>query len=251
MNFVHLINNNNKVKDILMDVFEIIAEDKELEEAIPFTKKAKMMKQAKKAAKGATKDEARQMEVELLTYLKTSRQQPTVDALQKYFDQKGLGRVADPIMKNFQSKGNKKAARSQARQDKARAAGQAAAKLGGLAKQGAKAAGSAIGKAATAAKNISGVVPKSQIGGPAPMFKSVRANSSMYEAEGQDVLTKREVRNIIQQVVAKGYGGAAGFDKSRFAQADEPMPQFKSSQTSPAVTKAIDMLQKAGYKVTK
>lgn len=239
MNFVHLINNNNKVKDILMDVFEIIAEDKELEEAIPFTKKAKMMKQAKKAAKGATKDEARQMEVELLTYLKTSRQQPTVDALQKYFDQKGLGRVAAPIMKNFQSKGNKKAARSQARQDKARAAGQAAAKLGGLAKQGAQAAGSAIGKAATAAKNISGVVPKDKIA------------ASMYEAAGEDTLTKREVRNIIQQVVAKGYGGAAGFDKSRFAQADEPMPQFKSSQTSPAVTKAIDMLQKAGYKVTK
>jgi hypothetical protein len=239
MNFVHLINNNNKVKDILMDIFEIIAEDKELEEAIPFTKKAKMMKQAKKAAKGATKDEARQMEVELLTYLKTSKQQPTVDALQKYFDQKGLGRVADPIMKNFQTKGNKKTARSQARQDKARAAGQAAAKLGGLAKQGAQAAGSAVGKAATAAKNISGVVPKDKIA------------ASMYEAEGGDPLTKREVRNIIQQVVAKGYGGAAGFDKSRFAQADEPMPQFKSSQTSPAVTKAIDMLQKAGYKVTK
>ena len=57
-----------------MQVFQIITED--VNEAIPFTKKAKMMKQAKKAAKGATSDEARQMEVELLTYLKTSKQKP-------------------------------------------------------------------------------------------------------------------------------------------------------------------------------
>jgi len=231
-----------------MKVYAIVTED--VNEALPFTQKAKMMKQAKKAAKGATKDEARQMEVELLTYLKTSRQNPTVDAVQKYFDQKGLGNIAAPIMKNFQTKTMKKAASSQARQDKARAAGQAAAKLGGLAKQGASAAGSAIGKAATAAKNMSGVVPKSQIGGPAPMFKSVRANSSMYEAEGQDVLTKGEVRNIINQVVAKGYGGAAGFDKSKFAQ-DEPKATFKSSQVDPETQAAIDKLKAAGYKITK
>jgi len=223
-----------------MQVFQIIAEENELEEAIPFTKKAKMMKQAKKAAKGATKDEARQMEVELLTYLKTSKQQPTVDAVMKYFDQKGLGNVAAPIVKNFQSKGNKKAARSQARQDKARAAGQAAAKLGGMAKVGAQKAGAAARAAGTAVKNASGVVPAGQI------------NQSVYEAEGQDVLTKREVRNIIQQVVAKGYGGAAGFDKSRFAQ-DEPKATFKSQRAAPdAETQAaIDKVKAAGYKITK
>lgn len=222
-----------------MQVFQIIAEQNELDEAIPFTKKAKMMKQAKKAAKGATKDEARQMEVELLTYLKTSKQQPTVDAILKYFDQKGLGNVAAPIVKNFQSKGNKKAARSQARQDKARAAGQAAAKLGGMAKVGAQKAGAAAKAAGTAMKNASGVVPAGQI------------NQSVYEAEGQDVLTKREVRNIISQVVAKGYGGAAGFDKSRFAQ-DEPNPKFKSQRAADAETQAaIDKLKAAGYKISK
>ena len=233
-----------------MQVFQIITED--VNEAIPFTKKAKMMKQAKKAAKGATSDEARQMEVELLTYLKTSKQKPTVDALQKYFDQKGLGQAAAPIMKNFVTKTMKKSAKSQARQDKARAAGQAAAKLGGMAKVGAQKAGSAISKAATAAKNASGVVPASQIGGPAPMFKSQRVAAGMYEAEAGDTLTKGEVRNFIKQVVAKGYGGAAGFDKSRFAQ-EEPPASFKSNRAtpSPAEKQAIDILKAAGYKISK
>jgi hypothetical protein len=231
-----------------MKVYSIVTED--VNEAIPFTKKAKMMKQAGKAAKGATKDEARQMEVELLTYLKTSKQKPTADAILKYFDQKGLGNVAAPIVNNFKTKGMKKTARSDARAAKAQAAGAAAAKLGGMAKVGAQKAGSAIGKAATTAKNLSGVVPAGQLGGAKPVFKSVRANSSMYEAAPGDVLTKGEVRNIINQVVAKGYGGAAGFDKSRFAQ-DEPKATFKSSKTDPKTQAAIDMLQKAGYKVTK
>lgn len=233
-----------------MQVFQIIAEESELEEAIPFTKKAKMMKQAKKAAKGATKDEARQMEVELLTYLKTSKQKATADAVLKYFDQKGLGDVAAPIVKQFKTKGNKAADRSAARQAKAQAAGAAAAKLGGMAKVGAQKAGAAAKAAGTAMKNASGVVPAGQLGGAKPTFKSVRANASMYEAEGDDILTKREVRKIISDVVAKGYGGAAGFDKSRFAQ-DEPKASFKSGRVDPETQSMIDKLQAAGYKVSK
>ena len=231
-----------------MKVYSIVTED--VNEAIPFTKKAKMMKTAKKAAKGATKDEARQMEVELLTYLKTSKQKPTADAIMKYFDQKGLGNVAEPIVKNFKTKGMKKAARSDARAAKAQAAGAAAAKLGGLAKQGAQKAGAAAKAAGTAVKNASGVVPAGQLGGNKGTFKSVRANASMYEAEAGDVLTKGEVRNIIKQVVAKGYGGAAGFDKSRFAQPD-PKATFKSSKPDAETQAAIDKLKAAGYKVSK
>jgi hypothetical protein len=236
-----------------MQVFQIIAEKNELDEAIPFTKKAKMMKQAKKAAKGATKDEARQMEVELLTYLKTSKQKATADAVMKYFDQKGLGNAAADVVGKYQTKGMKKQARSDSRAAKAQAAGAAAAKLGGMAKVGAQKAGAAIGKAATAAKNASGVVPAGQLGGANPVFKSVRANSSMYEAAPGDILTKREVRDIIKQVVAKGYGGSAGFDKSRFAQGDEPKASFKSQRAAPdAETQAaIDKLKAAGYKVSK
>ena len=231
-----------------MKVYSIITED--VNEAIPFTKKAKMMKTARKAAKGATKDEARQMEVELLTYLKTSKQKPTADAIMKYFDQKGLGNLAGPIVNNFQTKGMKKSARSDARAAKAQAAGAAAAKLGGMAKAGAQKAGAAAKAAGTAVKNASGVVPAGQLGGNKGTFKSVRANASMYEAAPGDTLTKGEVRNIIKQVVAKGYGGAAGFDKSRFAQ-PEPKATFKSSKPDPKTQAAIDMLQKAGYKISK
>lgn len=233
-----------------MNVFDIVTENK-VDEAIPFTKKARMNKQVRKAQKGATKDEMRQMEVELLNYLKTSKQPATVGALQKYFNQKGYGKIAGAIMKQFQTKGQKKAARSQARQDKARAAGQAAAKMGGLAKQAGQAVGSAAKSAAAKAKDLSGVVPASKVGGPAPMFKSSRVTNSMYEAAATDVLTKREVRNIISQVVAKGFGDRAGFDKGRFAEPDKPAaPAAKKAPAGDAqVQKAIDIVKKAGYKV--
>ena len=207
-----------------MNVFQIIAEDQELDEVIPFTKKAKMMKKAGKAAKGATKDEARQLEVELLTYLKTSGQTATADAVLKYFDQKGYGNVAAPIIANLKTKGNKKADRQTAKADKRQA------------KSDAKAAAQAD------AEKSAGLEKQRQ---------GMAAMSSMYsEAEGQDVLTKREVRGIIKQVVQKGYGGAAGFGKGKFA---APDPKFKSANAKidPAIQKASDMLKKAGYTVTK
>ena len=207
-----------------MNVFQIIAEDEELEEVIPFTKKARMMKKAGKAAKGATKDEARQLEVELLTYLKTSGQTATADAVLKYFDQKGYGNVAAPIIANLKTKGNKKADRQTAKADKRQA------------KADAKAAAQAD------AEKSAGLEKQRQ---------GMAAMSSMYsEAEGQDVLTKREVRGIIKQVVQKGYGGAAGFGKGKFA---APDPKFKSANAKPdpAIQKAADMLKKAGYTVTK
>lgn len=207
-----------------MNVFQIIAEDEELEEVIPFTKKARMMKKAGKAAKGATKDEARQLEVELLTYLKTSGQTATADAVLKYFDQKGYGNVAAPIIANLKTKGNKKADRQTAKADKRQA------------KADAKAAAQAD------AEKAAGLEKQRQ---------GMAAMSSMYsEAEGQDVLTKREVRGIIKQVVQKGYGGSAGFGKGKFA---SPDPKFKSANAKPdpAIQKAADMLKKAGYTVTK
>jgi len=207
-----------------MNVFQIIAEDQELDEVIPFTKKAKMMKQAGKAAKGATKDEARQLEVELLTYLKTSGQTATADAVLKYFDQKGYGNVAAPIIANLKTKGNKKADRQTARANKRQA--------------------KADSKAAAAAD-------AQKAAGLEKQRRGMAAMSSMYsEAAGDDVLTKREVRGVIKQVVQKGYGGAAGFGKGKFS---APNPQFKSANAKPdpAIQKAADMLKKAGYTVTK
>lgn len=241
-----------------MKIYSIVSE--QVDEAIPFTKKARMQKAAGKAAKGATKDEARQLEVELLTYLKTSKQPATAGAVLNYFKQKGYGNVANKVIKSFQTKGMKKTAKSAARDQKAQAAGAAAAKLGGLAKQGAvagaaaakqgaKAAGGAIKKAAAKAKDLSGVDPASYPGAAKDAkFKSVRAG--MYsEAQATDVLTKREVRSIISQVVAGGYGDAAGFDKGRFAQKDQPAAG--APQIDPADAKMINSLKKKGYTITK
>ena len=257
-----------------MNVFQIIAEDQELDEVIPFTKKAKMMKKAGKAAKGATKDEARQLEVELLTYLKTSGQTATADAVLKYFDQKGYGNVAAPIIANLKTKGNKKADRQTARADKrqakadAKAAAQAdAEKAAGLEKQrkGMAAMSSMYSESekrwkqtsmssAEATKKYGKENVKVKKGGlrNGDDMVSVFVESQIMsnEAEGQDVLTKREVRGIIKQVVQKGYGGAAGFGKGKFA---APDPKFKSANAKPdpAIQKAADMLKKAGYTVTK
>lgn len=254
-----------------MNVFQIIAEDQELDEVIPFTKKAKMMKKAGKAAKGATKDEARQLEVELLTYLKTSGQTATADAVLKYFDQKGYGNVAAPIIANLKTKGNKKADRQTARADKrqakadAKAAAQAdAEKSAGLEKQrqGMAAMSSMYSESekrwkqtsmssAEATKKYGKENVKVKKGGLRNGDDMVSVFvESVNEAEGQDVLTKREVRGIIKQVVQKGYGGAAGFGKGKFA---APDPKFKSANAKidPAIQKASDMLKKAGYTVTK
>lgn len=204
-----------------MNVFQIIAEDFELDEVIPFTKKAKLNKQVKKAQRGATKDEARTMEVELLNYLKTSNQKATADNILKYFDQKGVGNIAEPIVNALQSKGMKKADKAKTKADAA-AAAQAKAGLGNV----------------TVDSNFNKDQKLSSFG-------------KVGEAAGEDILTKREVKSIIKQVVAKGFGDQAGFGKSRFAQ--DKAPTFKSSQAKadPEIQKATDMLKKAGYTVTK
>lgn len=219
-----------------MQVFQIIAEQNELAEIdVPvFGKKAKLNRQVKKTQKGAVKDEQRQMEVELLNYLKTSKQKATADNILKYFDQKGMGQIAEPIVNQFQSKGMKKAAKVQGKADAAAQKKAAADQAAGM------------GPDTTVDKNFD----KSQ---KLSAFGKVgdKAESMYSEATGEDILTKREVKNIISQVVAKGFGGKAGFDKSRFAQ--DKAPTFKSSQAKadPETQAAIDKLQAAGYKISK
>lgn len=215
-----------------MNVFQIIAEDNEISEIdVPvFGKKAKLNRQVKKTQKGAVKDEQRQMEVELLNYLKTSNQKATADNILKYFDQKGLGQVAEPIVNQFQSKGMKKAAKVQGKADKQAARDQAAG----------------LGPDTTVDKNFDKNQKLSAFGKVGD-----KAESMYSEAAGEDILTKREVKNIISQVTAKGFGNKAGFDKSRFAQ--DKAPTFKSSQAKadPDTQAAIDKLKAAGYKVSK
>ena len=255
-----------------MKVYSIVTED--VSEAIPFTKKARMMRQAGKAAKGATKDETRQLEVELLTYLKTSGQTATADAVLKYLDQKGYGNVAAPIIANLKTKGNKKADRQAARADKrqAKADAKAAAaadaeKAAGLEKQrkGMATMSSMYSESekrwkqtsmssAEATKKYGKENVKVKKGGlrngDDMVSVFVESQTMSNEAAGDDVLTKREVRSVIKQVVQKGYGGAAGFSKGKFA---APDPKFKSANAKPdpEIQKAADLLKKAGYTVSK
>jgi len=211
-----------------MQVFQIIAEQNELAEIdVPvFGKKAKLNRQVKKTQKGAVKDEQRQMEVELLNYLKTSKQKATADNILKYFDQKGMGQIAEPIVNQFQSKGMKKAAKVQGKAD-------------------------AAAQKKAAADQAAGLGPDTVVDKNFDKNQKLSSFGKVGEAAGDDILTKREVKNIISQVVAKGFGGKAGFDKSRFAQ--DKAPTFKSSQAKadPETQAAIDKLQAAGYKVSK
>lgn len=211
-----------------MQVFQIIAEQNELAEIdVPvFGKKAKLNRQVKKAQKGAVKDEQRQMEVELLNYLKTSKQKATADNILKYFDQKGMGQIAEPIVNQFQSKGMKKAAKVQGKAD-------------------------AAAQKKAAADQAAGMGPDTVVDKNFDKNQKLSSFGKVGEAAGDDILTKREVKNIISQVVAKGFGGKAGFAKSKFAQ--DKAPTFKSSQAKadPETQAAIDKLQAAGYKISK
>ena len=211
-----------------MQVFQIIAEQNELAEIdVPvFGKKAKLNRQVKKTQKGAVKDEQRQMEVELLNYLKTSKQKATADNILKYFDQKGMGQIAEPIVNQFQSKGMKKAAKVQGKAD-------------------------AAAQKKAAADQAAGMGPDTVVDKNFDKNQKLSSFGKVGEAAGDDILTKREVKNIISQVVAKGFGGKAGFAKSKFAQ--DKAPTFKSSQAKadPETQAAIDKLQAAGYKVSK
>jgi hypothetical protein len=64
-------------------------------------------------------------------------------------------------------------------------------------------------------------------------------------------LTKGEVRKIIQQVVQKAYGGAAGFGQSRFAEPGQPGGAGAGGAGAPDITNFVNSLtpqQKAQLK---
>lgn len=114
-----------------MKVSSIISEKMEVSEGpirnmMPaFTKTQKLRKAAGKAAAGATKDEVRQMEVELLTYMEYSGQKKaTPEVLKNYFKQKGVGSIGAAVVDAV-------VAKKRPPVDPLDAAGDAAAGLGG------------------------------------------------------------------------------------------------------------------------
>jgi hypothetical protein len=229
-----------------MKISSIIAEQEKTNEGplrniMPaFTKTQKLRKAAGKAAAGATKDEIRQMEVELLTYMEYSGQKrATPDVLKNYFKQKGLGNVGTSVVDAFVASKRPAAPPSDA-------AGAGAAGLGGNPPANPPASSgptpptgnpppappTALPRG-TKAKLASGEEftwqgaqwKSNQTGRVASKAQKQELNqaagmqtNSMYEAADPNALTKGEVRKIIQQVVQKAYGGAAGFSQSRFAE---------------------------------
>jgi hypothetical protein len=237
-----------------MKILSIISENEETNEGplrniMPaFTKTQKLRKAAGKAAAGATKDEVRQMEVELLTYMEYSGQKrATPDVLKNYFKQKGLGNVGTSVVDAFVASKRPPA--------NPNAGGAGAAGLGGNPPANPNSTGNpppappsgaptpptgnpppappqALPRG-TKAKLASGEEftwqgaqwKSNQTGRVASKAQKQELNqsagmqtNSMYEAANPSALTKGEVRKIIQQVVQKAYGGAAGFSQSRFAE---------------------------------
>jgi hypothetical protein len=181
-----------------MKIISIISENNEINEGplrnvMPaFTKTQKLRKAAGKSAAGATKGEVAQIEAELLTYMEYSGQKrATPEVLKNYFKQKGLGTVGAAVVD---------AAMAKKQAVPANPDGNAAAGLGGNPP--------ANPNPAPAPAAGSGSPP----GLPGPVTELFGRKKDTTS------LTKGEVRTIIQQVVQKAYGGAAGFDQSRFAE---------------------------------
>lgn len=180
------------------------------------TRKGREIKRASKAAKTTLGDEARQMEVELAVWMKHSGlKRLTVDDLQNYFGQKGLGDAARPVLTAMPAKSEKKAAKIQSKADK-KAAAQAAA---GLRKEPSVAAPSFKSNRppATVNKNFDKNQKLSSYG-KVGNGSNTKLAASMYEAEGNAVLTRREVKSAIQKVLQAAYKSQANFGQSQFAQ---------------------------------
>jgi|DEB0MinimDraft_10_1074344.scaffolds.fasta_scaffold08279_4 hypothetical protein len=224
-----------------MKVFQVIAEQNELDEIglNPFGKLARQQRAANKAGKQSIKDEVNQLRIEFNAFLKTSKQPATAGTLLNYLKQKGYGAEAAAIIKALPSKGSKMRAKAAA-QDK-KAAAQAAAQK--------TAAGQAAAAAGLGNQGSAASINKM----PADQQKIARLAASQYdEAAAGDVLSGGQIKSVIDQVVRKGFTSKAGYSKGKFA-GDEPPATFKSAQGAPgdATQKAIALLKKAGYTVTK
>lgn len=225
-----------------MKVFQVIAEQNDLDEIglNPFGKLAKQQRAANKAGKQSVKDEVNQLRIEFNAFLKTSKQAATAGTLLNYLKQKGYGAEAAAILKALPTKASKGRAKAAAKDKKA--AAQAAAQK--------TAAGQAAAAAGLGKQSQSSAADIRKM--PADQQKVARLAAGQYdEAAMGDTLSSRQIKNVIDQVVRKGFTGKAGYGKGRFA-ADEPPATFKSAQKpGDATSKAIALLKKAGYTVTK
>lgn len=89
-----------------MKVFAIVAEEKDLNELnLGLTRHGRNLKRANKATKKALGDEAKSMEIELLTYMRNAGyKKATPSVVKNYLKQKGLGTIGDTIVNDVVSK---------------------------------------------------------------------------------------------------------------------------------------------------
>tara|TARA_R110000851_G_scaffold147665_2_gene287647 strand:+ start:2622 stop:3332 length:711 start_codon:yes stop_codon:yes gene_type:complete len=233
------------------------------------TKQGRKLKRADKATKGSLKDEAQDMEVELLTYMKNSGNKTATPSLVKnYLNQKGLGTVGNPIVDAAAKAAAKPAAvgMDNPRQEPPVSSGDAPVNPNG--DTGAPAVGSPKAPEplapGTLAKTADGSEFKwlgnqwraAKTGRMASKAQKAELNKaaqteSISEAEAEPTLSKRQVRGILKQVMTKAYGGKAGFTKSKFASDTATGSSGNNSNTDADTTAMIDKLKAQGYKVTK
>lgn len=89
-----------------MKVFAVVAEENDLNELnLGLTRKGRELKRANKATKRALGDEARQMEIELLTFMRNAGYRTATPTIVKnYLKQKGLGTIGSTIVDDVVSK---------------------------------------------------------------------------------------------------------------------------------------------------
>jgi len=191
-------------------IIKDLNENYELDELnLGLTRKGRDIKRSNKAAKTSIGDEARQMEVELVVWMKNSGiKKITVDDLQNYFGQKGLGDTARKVLTAMPAKAETKANQQ--------AAAQAGAGLGQPA-----AAPSPQFKSSRNPPVVNKNFDKSQKlsdFGKVGNEGTARSDAGILEAQGESTLTRREVKTAIKLVIQNAYRAQAGFGQSRFAQ---------------------------------
>lgn len=229
-----------------MKIYDIISETSDLDEAPAgwIRQKARGLgaKMGSKTAATtlATGNEANELKKELKAWMAGSqipKGQLTADDLETYLDQKGYGGLAADAIALVRKKDTDaaaaKAAKAADRSAKMQAVGYAAGQAAGK-------VGQAAGKVGNAIKNMSGVVPASQVSEAAPVDAP---------------LTNAEVDKVLMAVVAKAYKTGAGFEKGRFGK-DKPAPTAASggvdlNTVDPKDAKLIMALKQKGYTVTK
>jgi hypothetical protein len=246
-----------------MKVYSIISEEIQIDELnLGLTSKGRQMKRADKDTKKVVGGEIRDLEVELLTYMKNSgNKRATPTLVKNYLKQKGLGTAGNAIVDQVAAKNAPRPGNPVGfdRQEPPVTSGGAppAGDAGGAPPLGSPVPPAPLARGAKSKTNNGEEFTwlGAQWRGPGGRMAnkaqkdelvanaSKQTNSMYSEAVEEAPLSKRQIQTILKQVIQKAYGDNAGFNRSRFGE-----PQAGGDAE---VQGMIDKLKQAGYKVTK